>query len=288
MWQIKVFLFVCVIVALMGQIQSTRLTPENFDALAGKDGEWLTFYRKGLTSIDPMSFKKVKNDKMELDRNNLTEIPADFFRYNRNFERLSFKNNSIAKIDTLAFFELRYMAFIFLSHNRLEEVQEDLFTENIKLLFIYLDNNRIKFIHPNTFSTLTILKHLSIGGNHLKTFDINLLAPTKELRGLHLDHAELLELDYMPLRPMFPKLVNMVLNGNYFNCSFSKTLAVYLRGNHIDISEKLIYRFVGSRTIPCIDDQKHADILHERLLGSNVTIVINSTAFPAEDASATG
>jgi len=118
---------------------------------------------------------KVKNNKLNLSGQNLTEIPVKEL-IPLKISHLDLSNNKITSTDNV-FSLLPSLVKLDLSNNQIKSVAGDIGSLQ-KLVYLSLANNKIKDL-PKSLSKLRQLKHLNLNNNPLKSELAEAVGPTQ-------------------------------------------------------------------------------------------------------------
>lgn len=189
---------------------------------------------------------------LHLRINDITELPS--FVDNPELEILALMYNKLKQIPNDAFKGLAKLKHLELSYNALTSAALQ-FDEETKLEILLLNNNPIEVlrvgdfqhvkhlkgltveqallrqIELGTFASLTALEKLVLSNNALKEFDFGEFLPSLQaLKTLKLDGNVLTELD-SNFDQIFPRLNQLVITRNKFNCTYLKEFLRTLRLN---------------------------------------------------------
>jgi len=123
----------------------------------------ITFVDANIRYLDPSGFKNCKKlETLNLDYNEIREIPEDLLVKNR-----------------------KLWSF-YISSNKLTKLHENTFRSQQELRRLDLSRNYIKYLPRNIFKPLKKLDCLSLGRNHLATLDHAWFMSLENLKTLHL------------------------------------------------------------------------------------------------------
>lgn len=101
-----------------------------------------------------------------ISNNNITSLPNGIFDNNRNLCYLDLSNNYLEELPAGIFDKLENLSSLFLFSNCLEELPANIF-DRLQLLELNLDNNYLGELPTGIFDKLTTLDVLSLGGNNI-------------------------------------------------------------------------------------------------------------------------
>jgi Leucine-rich repeat (LRR) protein len=110
------------------------------------------------TEFPNLEIIRITYSKLPILKENLFGVECEKITY------LFLLDIEIKNIEKRAFFHLKNLVFINLSHNKIERIEENIFETNLKLEHVVLGWNQIKSLNP------VIFKHL----NHLRRVDFSL------------------------------------------------------------------------------------------------------------------
>ncbi|CAK8695058.1 unnamed protein product [Clavelina lepadiformis] len=91
---------------------------------------------------------------VNLAYNELTELPEEFFKSNRNLTEINLRNNKLATVPRNLFQFLKELRLIDLSNNFLTSLSGDTFAMNPKLQIVELWKNQLQFVSEELFRLL--------------------------------------------------------------------------------------------------------------------------------------
>ena len=125
---------------------------------------------------------------LQLQRNNLTVIRRDDFRYMQHLERLILDENQIYRIEKFAFHGTVRLQELWLNKNQLKRIPTRL-PNSVQTLL--LESNQISEIETWTFDSNNKIKQISLMDNTVTYIDWNALHPLKKLDELDLSNNKL-------------------------------------------------------------------------------------------------
>lgn len=151
-----------------------------------------------------------------------------------NFENLLAEQLSMIRIENLALHNCKQLTYASFWNNELESLNKNLFEGSPKLQFIIFQENRLKMIDVNMFLPVPNLKGLYLGDNHLTELPIQDFPTLRNLNHLSIDFNNLTDLDEQSLVLKSPKLQEIHLQGNGFDCDRLRIIIDVLRDNNIE------------------------------------------------------
>lgn len=162
--------------------------------------------------------------------NRVKHIPNDAFKGLSNLKRLGLSGNQLTSA-ALHFDEETVLECLKISRNNIEVLRVGDFQQMKQLKELHLSENGLQQIELGALSPLTGLEQLILTNNSLKQFDLGAFLPSMEsFTTLHLDGNALTELDNN-FDQIFPKLRELVITRNQFNCSYLKRFLRTLRAH---------------------------------------------------------
>ncbi len=128
----------------------------------------LNLRSKGISSLKSGDFDGLTNlEFLYLDKNSLTEVPADLFDGLTNLETVSLRQNSLTEVPADLFDGLTNLEGVYLYDNSLTEVPADLFDGLTNLETLDLSANSLTEVPADLFDGLTNLEILYLHRNSL-------------------------------------------------------------------------------------------------------------------------
>lgn len=128
----------------------------------------LNLNNNGIQILDTYALIRYsKLQQLDLDKNNLTEIPVGVF----DFTPLLFLNlagNALTRIDSFTFKPLLQLIDLNLSHNRISYIDPYSFSTTARLEILRLNGNQITTLGPMIFYNLAYLEYLNLSENALR------------------------------------------------------------------------------------------------------------------------
>ena len=118
------------------------------------------------TSLFSRSFMRLT--QLDLEKNQLTEVPKNLSGVFPSLESLKLQKNKIASLRSADFVGLKNLKFVYIQGNKLTNVGSSLFASNEKLERIFLSFNEIETLSEDAFDGLKVLKDLRLDGNKIK------------------------------------------------------------------------------------------------------------------------
>lgn len=150
----------------------------------------LNLNNNGIQFLDTYALRRyTKLQLLDLDKNNLTEIPVGFF----DFSPLRFVNlagNVLTRIDSFTFKPLLQLIDLNLSHNRISYIDPYSFSTTARLEILRLNGNQISTLGSMIFYNLAHLEYLNLSENALsnETFAQNIFQQNFNLLNLDISH----------------------------------------------------------------------------------------------------
>jgi Leucine-rich repeat (LRR) protein len=180
-----------------------------------------------------------------LAKNGITKLEADTFAAALNLRQLFLQNNSIERLERLAFDGLPQLEVLDLSHNRLVRLEVGLFAPLVSLKQLWLHHNRLEAITMKFFANNRILELLDLEDNVLSsiTTDTPTSLQTLKIAGNHLTDLDLTGFELL-------KAVN--LDRNHWNCTGLLQTLAKLREQGVQILESPpVYDRIECTTLHC-------------------------------------
>lgn len=158
---------------------------------------------------------------LDLQHNRIRALPAGIFG---DLDDLSELNLAQNQLDTFAgvFDEDSSLKSLDLSGNQLARLQTGDFVHLHLLHNLNVSRCRVEVIELGAITQLRILQTLDLSGNRLRAIDFGMFLPSLwHLQGLHLNDNRLTELSFQ-FNKLFPKLLDLVITRNRFNCTYLK------------------------------------------------------------------
>ncbi|KAJ8027249.1 Chondroadherin-like protein [Holothuria leucospilota] len=150
---------------------------------------------RGLTYV-PTSTGCEMTILLELQQNNIQNIPPERIAEYHYVKTLDISWNQISVLDPGTFFRLNRLRNILCSHNNLEIVQNGLFNgTEYSLSRIYLNNNNISIIGNRALQGLAQVIAIYLNNNLIKTLPVGVFIDVINIKYLTLDNNELAYLD---------------------------------------------------------------------------------------------
>lgn len=105
--------------------------------------------------------------KLDLSRNELTEIEANTFELLRTLELLNLSGNALINLTTDSFSGLSALKCLDLSRNKLNKVEDQVLQPLTALQYLNLSSNRLESLNEVSFSSLIMLQQLDVSWNRL-------------------------------------------------------------------------------------------------------------------------
>lgn len=220
----------------------------------------LRMYLLSLKRISKAHLNGLENlESLDLNTNNLTNIPIDLLPNTNNLAILNLSCNDFSSLGRTSFCQFKKLRELDLSFNNISIIDQDAFDnlENLELLNIsecslstldsktlaclkklkklHLGSNQLKELHKDTFSNLNNLELLELSSNRLKLIEPELFSNLKNLKKIDLFCNELKSLHLKT----FEKLHNLEeidLNSNEI-----KELDTDTFNNCINLRKLLLY-----------------------------------------------
>lgn len=142
--------------------------------------------------------------------NHLTEIPAHVFVHAENIISVDFSNNSINRIDVLAFDGLNYLNTVNLSRNFISQLDSQCLSVP-SLSVLDLSYNNLSYLNENIFRS--DLKQLDLSYNPIGNLRINTFAFLTNLEYLNLRHTNITSIELGTFSHQH-KLILLILSEN--------------------------------------------------------------------------
>ncbi|XP_064455105.1 slit homolog 3 protein-like [Ornithodoros turicata] len=155
-------------------------------------------------------------ERLDIDNNDLENVPDDAFKSNINLKTLNMGYNKISWIGKHAFSSLVNLVVLKLSNNRLTSLNGSLYIMPM-VKYLYLGNNRLLFLRENDFGSLPRLKMLEAQRNNIS--DVrgafkNLVS----LQYLYLHDNNLMVIHRASLPEDIKQLEKITIEGNILTC----------------------------------------------------------------------
>ncbi|XP_012260509.2 protein toll isoform X2 [Athalia rosae] len=124
-------------------------------------------------------------EKLSLNSNGLTELPADLLNELPELEMLELRENNVV-LPPQFFNNVPKLRTLELGHNKMTHVDPMLFQRLTRLGFLSLWGNQLVYLEPHTFETLAALQILNINNNVLKTLPQEIFKQLKNLTVLNI------------------------------------------------------------------------------------------------------
>lgn len=155
-------------------------------------------------------------------------IPNDAFKGLINLKRLGLSGSGLTSV-ALQFTEGTALECLKMSHNNIRELRVGDFEQMKQLKELHLSSVGMQRIELGALSPLTGLEQLILTNNALEELDFDMFLPSMEsLKTLHLAGNKLTELDDK-FDQIFPKLDDLMISTNKFNCTYLKGFLRTLR-----------------------------------------------------------
>jgi len=197
--------------------------------------------RNSLSSIPAGLFSGLSNLKTIYlgDNNSLSSVPADLFSGLTNLQSIGLHGNSLSSVPEDLFSGLTNLQWIYLFNNNLSSVPADLFSGLTNLEMIFLDNNNLNSVPADLFSGLSSLQQVNLSYNSLNSVSADLFSGLTNLEAIYLQHNSLSSVS----ADLFSRLANLkkiYLNNNSLSSvpadlfsGLTKLKRILLSGNNL-------------------------------------------------------
>lgn len=148
----------------------------------------LNLYNNGIEILDTYALRRyTKLTQLDLDTNQIAEIPVGFFDFSLSIEILDLAGNALKRIDSFTFKSLLRLIDLNLAHNQITYIDPYAFTTTARLEILRLNGNRISTLGSMVFHNLGRLEFLNLSENALAEdgFEEDIFQENANL--LHLD-----------------------------------------------------------------------------------------------------
>lgn len=248
------------------QLNELRLSKNKLEKLElnfneGNNLQLLDVSNNHIVDIDNELLRLKKLSKLDLSGNTIGSFGKDTFKRLNNLKELRLANNKLASA-ALHFDTENSLNLLDLSYNKITELHIGDVAALKHLKTFSISFGKLKTIELGTFSALFNLITLDLSRNQLAEIDFRDFLPSMPfLTTLNLHANQLTELDDN-LEHLFPKLNELLISGNQFNCSYLKKFLETL-GSRSTIADKydrdLVYgRSIDIGGISCKNDQRQS------------------------------
>lgn len=177
-------------------------------------------------------------EKLDLSRNNLSRLPADFSESLSSLRELRLERNALELLEPPCLESLESLEKLDLSHNRISVLRSGTFRGLSRLRHLYLQGNRLTGVQDGAFTALPGLEVLLLSNNNITHIEANALAALRSLALLGLEGNRLEQLKFRTFLNLHTAGTHLQLAGNPWHCDcelhrvFSKLLSV--RHLHVD------------------------------------------------------
>lgn len=134
--------------------------------------QYLHLHANQIRDLHIDAFKSLRKLKeLELNRNEISSIPAGMLTHLTGLNTLSLTMNSIRAIDTNAFKGLTNLRRLFLSKNKISFLEPGCFAHFKALRTLHLNGNQLLYLDQDVFQNLTQLQTLFLSGNLLESLN---------------------------------------------------------------------------------------------------------------------
>lgn len=135
-----------------------------------------------------------------------------------NTQNLNLGGQFVEVIVENAFHQCKTLRHLFLGGNSIKKLAPGTFKENKHLSHLWLYMNELRHLDPEIFVNNAFLEHLYLSSNKLHSFPPELFKPLVNLRILTLHHNRLKDLDVAALLNAMPRLIEVQIRFNQFEC----------------------------------------------------------------------
>lgn len=160
---------------------------------------------------------------LDLDNNQLSELPLGIFSGLTSLQNLSIDNNNLGALPLTIFNGLSALQWLSLGNNELITLPAGVFNGLPNLQELYLSNNKLRTLTPETFNGLANVKRINLSNNQLSTLPTGIFNGLANLQALNLVNNQL---SALPVE-IFASLANLrglFLNHNKLSAVTKKEL----------------------------------------------------------------
>lgn len=156
-----------------------------------------------------------------------------------NLEIIFANNISLEKVTRNALNECTNLTQIDLSHNLLETLDKNLFIFNPNLTALWLNNNKLRKIDGKMFVPVKNLHILKVSTNYLTEIPLDEFPTLPQLTNFNFDENDIVELDEREFVVKFPKLEEISLHENLFECDRLHVILTFIEKKEIKVQKAL-------------------------------------------------
>lgn len=177
-------------------------------------------------------------EKLDISRNHISELPADFSQSLSSLRELRLDHNNLEQVVPPSLEYLENLEKLDLSHNHIHVLEPGAFRGMSRLRHLYLQSNWLGMVRDGSFSMLPGLEMLLLGHNNISRIETDAFAPLHSLALLGLEANHLEHLKFKTFLNLHTSGTHLQLAGNPWSCDcdlhrvFSKILSV--RHLHVD------------------------------------------------------
>ncbi|XP_026815822.1 chaoptin-like [Rhopalosiphum maidis] len=187
-----------------------------------------------ITKIEKLSFKNLYLVRINLSKNNISEIDSGAFENCANITMLDMSYNSISNIPSTAFDNNTYATVWQLSYNNLTDMSQVPVTNMAGIKILNVTHNNIKVIPKGTFPKLYELHTLDFSYNRIKSISPSVFQSLLSLRSINLSHNALEDLKSTTFGTL-PTVLELYLNKNSIKKINAATFVKMSSLSHLDL-----------------------------------------------------
>lgn len=187
-----------------------------------------------------------------------------------NLAHLEIQSAEMEEIKIDAFNSCDQLASLKIVNQYIKTLDKDVF-KNLKNLYsLSLNNIGLRSLHIDTFDSLTQLYSLSLSGNHLYEFPVELLKSLKNVDQMWIQSNELSDIDENAIVEALPKLTELYLNDNDFNCHRVTSILRFLKDNGVKglsttVQRSRYYTPKVIDKIQCLTEEQWSNVFYAKV-----------------------
>ncbi|KAL3860757.1 hypothetical protein ACJMK2_010830 [Sinanodonta woodiana] len=171
----------------------------------------------------------------------LTDIPSDI---PRSVEKLYLNYNDLTSVPAFSFQNLTNLQLLYLDHNKISNIQPWGFGNLSNVVYIDLRSNLLTSLVANSLSGMPRLESVYLTTNRLDTIDGQAFYDSNNLRNISLSANKF---SFIPSLGYQPKFKSLVMEGNYItNGTFPESFSISSQLTDIILSNNKIKRLTKS------------------------------------------
>ncbi|PSN56436.1 hypothetical protein C0J52_08357 [Blattella germanica] len=182
--------------------------------------------QKGLSVIPSKTLYDFEVVKLDMSSNKLQSVDNEKLMGYSSLKILNLANNTIERIDPLAFNGLTQLSDLDISKNRISDIDRRTFVYTPQLKTLLLSENRIIDLEKHVFSSVRVLVYLDLSTNYLKVITDETFSHNPELEFISLKNNHIQQISDNAFRAQH-KLSQLDLSNNRIsiaNCEIFKNL----------------------------------------------------------------